>query len=110
MNKTIGDLFNLDLKGLDYEDVFVYVYNVYKHSIVDVFCDSGYDISLKVDDTFMNEDEYFRTIKLSDIAQVFCKNKEITRDVEIEVVDNDENIKVKRIDFDFDYSLIYLIL
>lgn len=108
--KTIGDLFNINTKGISYEDIFVYIHNVHRCSISNVWSDSGVDMSFKEDDSYMCEDEYFKTVSMSDIAQVFCQNKNISRDAVLDIYQNDDCINVDKIEFDFNNSVIYLII
>ena len=108
--KTIGDLFNINTRGISYDDIFVYIHNVYRCSISKVWSDSSTDISFEEDDSYMCEDEYFRTVSMSDIAQVFCQNPNISRNTVIDIYQNDDCVNVDRIEFDFNNSIIYLIV
>lgn len=51
--KTIGDLFNINTRGISYDDIFVYIHNVYRCSISKVWSDSSTAISFEEDDKIL---------------------------------------------------------
>lgn len=108
--KTIGDLFDINTRGISYDDILVYIHNIYRYSISNVWSDSGIDITFKEANSYMYEDEYFGTVSMSDIAQVFCQNPNISRNTIIDICQNYNCVNVSRIEFDFNNSIIYLIV
>ena len=103
--KTIGDLFSINTRGVSYDDIFVYIQNIYRSSIDNVWSDCGFDISFRD-----REDKYIETVSMSEIAQVFCQNPNISRDTIIDIYIGDDCVNAESIEFDFSNNSMYLIV
>ena len=103
--KTIRDLFSINTKGVSYDDVSVYIYDMGRSSIDNVWSECGFDISFRE-----SEDESIETISMSEVAQVFCQNPNISRNTVIDIYQDDDCVNVKSIEFDFSNNCMYLIV